>query len=349
MGESLDDGQEYEFRVVEIANPSVTKTTTYSVDGGPSFPVEDRGVRYLVADSNHNNGKDFLFLAVDEKLGRVHGVSRAKGQPIKNIVQGRSGIVKVSEAEDFDPQPWSCDVEHEDEFMMSGNAQHIDSENVFGHRKLEKESGRLHEHHHHHQHPEHDEHIHLHNPTEDMLNSLLGSVKNAPRRKLYATDNFPALYSYVVEMYIEIDNEFVQRIGNGVLANAHEYVNALISAVSTVYEREVDTHLSVVHIAQTSLYDSLTTTTEALSKMRQTYGGSDWHYKEKEIDLHHALLGNFNGGVAYIGQVCSSSMGFGLSGGLYGNFESLGAPLVWDLIIVGELSFSIRSDCMKGQ
>eukprot|EP00970_Alexandrium_tamarense_P015871 scaffold5647_cov152-Alexandrium_tamarense.AAC.1 len=98
--------------------------------------------------------------------------------------------------------------------MMSGNAQHIDSENVFGHHKLEKESGRLHEHHHHRQHPEHDERIHLHNPTEDMHNSLLGSLKNAPRRKLYATDNFPALYSYVVEMYIEIDNEFVQRIGN---------------------------------------------------------------------------------------------------------------------------------------
>jgi hypothetical protein len=63
--------------------------------------------------------------------------------------------------------------------------------------------------------------------------------------------------------------------------------------------------------------------------MRSNYGGNTWH--SPDVDLHHALLGGIGGGIAYIGVVCRSNWGFGLTGGMKGSFESMGLPMVWDM------------------
>ena len=71
-------------------------------------------------------------------------------------------------------------------------------------------------------------------------------------------------WSYEADIYIDIDQNFVDVAGNGNLTEAHRYVDLLISAASTIYEREVDTRITVAHIALTSLYDDQTDATDML-------------------------------------------------------------------------------------
>ena len=63
--------------------------------------------------------------------------------------------------------------------------------------------------------------------------------------------------------------------------------------------------------------------------MRSKYGGDSWH--SPNVDLHHALLGGIGGGIAYIGVVCRSDWGFGLTGGMQGDFISMNQPVIWDM------------------
>ena len=101
---------------------------------------------------------------------------------------------------------------------------------------------------------------------------------------------------------------------------------------NTVYEPEIDTHLAVAHIAYTTLYDSATGSGNALSIMQGTYGQPTWHHPN--TDLHYALLSGRNfGGQAYIGELCSPSYGFGVTGNLNGNYVSMDQRVMWDMMI----------------
>ena len=63
------------------------------------------------------------------------------------------------------------------------------------------------------------------------------SNSNKQHRQGYATDNFPALNSYQVDLYIEVDQDFVTHHVN--MTGAIAYVNALVTAISSIYEEEV--------------------------------------------------------------------------------------------------------------
>jgi hypothetical protein len=41
------------------------------------------------------------------------------------------------------------------------------------------------------------------------------------------------------------------------------------------------------------------------------------------------------GGIAYVGVICDSDYGFGLSASLSGNYVSMGNAVVWDMMVVG--------------
>jgi hypothetical protein len=86
----------------------------------------------------------------------------------------------------------------------------------------------------------------------------------------------------------------------------------------------------------------MTTTAVALESMRARYGSTvGWHYTSPsgiKPNLHHALLGkNMGGGIAYLGAICRSDYGFGVSTGIVGNFVSLGNAVVWDMVVVSSL------------
>jgi hypothetical protein len=143
-------------------------------------------------------------------------------------------------------------------------------------------------------------------------------------------------------LYLEIDQAFVDNHGS--FQAALDYIDLLVSAASVIYEKEIDTHLHVVHVQKTNRYNSATSTTDALSIMRSAFAGSDWHYNN--VDLHHALLAkDLGGGIAYVGALCNSNYGFGLSANLAGNFDGLGASTVWDLTVVAH-ELGVSDDCL---
>ncbi|KAL3790457.1 hypothetical protein ACHAWO_007147 [Cyclotella atomus] len=127
------------------------------------------------------------------------------------------------------------------------------------------------------------------------------------------------------------------------------YINALITAISTIYEREIDTHSS------STLYDSATTTSEALTIMTNNYASTTaWHYTDPNSgqvpDLHHGIFyKSIGGGLANLfsscdsngvctkwGVQCNPNSGFGLSGGVQGSISDIDSipTMFWDLIVV---------------
>ena len=116
----------------------------------------------------------------------------------------------------------------------------------------------------------------------------------------------------------------------------------VIFFIQPLKQTEINTHLNVLHINLNNNYDNSATTSDALHYMRNTFGRTSsvgWHYTSStgvKPDLHHALLSkNMGGGIAYVGVICDSDYGFGLSASLSGNYVSMGNAVVWDMMVVG--------------
>lgn len=117
-----------------------------------------------------------------------------------------------------------------------------------------------------------------------------------------------------------------------------------MSASSAIYEREIDTHLNVLHIAKTSIYDNLSDTEDAINLMEDTYRQSDaWHYQDPntglEPDLHHGVFyKGMGGGIAYQYAICDSYIGFGVSANMQGTIKNItdsvsSALIIWDILV----------------
>jgi len=203
------DTELFEFDVV-LTNPSVTSLTTFSVGGFTSF-VENP-IKLLVADHENTISNDFAILTVNEKDGSVSGIVQ-KGNRFMKIEQRRDEHT-VAASLVFDPnEHWEC--------MLDKHAMVND-----------------HNHNHDHDHEEsHDGNLFKLMPKDlihgQNLRRLFDgiSTKETESRKLYATDTFPNAWSYQVDLYIEVDDEFVQNHDTDLvnMPNTINYVNALIS------------------------------------------------------------------------------------------------------------------------
>lgn len=132
--------------------------------------------------------------------------------------------------------------------------------------------------------------------------------------KIIDTDQYPDNYSYEVQLQIEIDQTLYDNKGGeaGVIA----YIDMLIAGANIVFENEIDTHLSVVHIQLTNIYDNAASPAAAITIQRNFYNYGDWSRdvdSGTEIDLHHALIGReIGGGLAYFDVICNEGWGFGI-------------------------------------
>ena len=166
----------------------------------------------------------------------------------------------------------------------------------------------------------------------DLRAPTISYASYQPERELQA---FHSDYLYQIDLHLDIDYEFVNNNG-GALCNTFNYINTLVTAANVVLEREIMTHMNVKYIRQTDFYDDISSTTEALARMKNE-NGVQWH--KEGIDLHYALLGKeLNGGlgersgIAFIeDSLCDSSKGFGVVSGLKGGFERLDERLGYDL------------------
>jgi hypothetical protein len=110
----------------------------------------------------------------------------------------------------------------------------------------------------------------------------------------------------------------------------------------SLIQTEINTHLHVLHIDLNTNYDGMTDTSTVLDEMRYIYGSTaGWHYTSPsgiQPDLHHALLGeSVGGGKAGVSVICDPSLGFGVSGGLKGDFVNMDNAVVWDIHVVSRM------------
>eukprot|EP00804_Cyclotella_cryptica_P019111 CCRYP_019454-RA/>CCRYP_019454-RA protein AED:0.10 eAED:0.10 QI:0/0.93/0.88/1/0.87/0.88/17/304/1304 len=303
---------------VVLTNPSVTESTSFSADG-ISSQVKN-SIKLLVADQNIEDGirvNNFAILAVDEKKGSVRGIVQ-KNKQLVQLEQLSGRPTTISEVI-FDPgDNWTCFLDHDDAGIE--HAHNDDS----------------------HTHKDHDN---LRKLFTDIIGQHMEfdvdhSSQQTKLRQLYATDTFPNKWSYQVDLYIEVDEAFVNNHDTDTvnMPNTISYVNALVTAISAIYEQEVDTHLNVLHIAKTNIYDGAADVTVALDIMKEQYSGSTWHYTDpvsgQNPDLHHALLYRTpRAGYATVGGVCDSRIGYGVSSGVQGTLANVGT-VYWDLVVM---------------
>ena len=202
-GDNLFIAEPFEIDVV-LSNSSVGDGTTFSAEGIHS-PVST-STKLLVADDSN-----FAIIAVDED-GSVKGLVQ-KDSMIVSLEQSDGAVVVVNQVQ-FEEEDWECLTREEEEHAH-------DPEYEDGNRRRMHTNG--------------SKHAHEHN---------LPQLFPTPNRKLYATDTFPNAWSYQVDLYIEVDDAFVANRDTDTvnMPNTINYVNALVSGVSSIYEREIDTH-----------------------------------------------------------------------------------------------------------
>ncbi|KAL3788265.1 hypothetical protein HJC23_011897 [Cyclotella cryptica] len=345
LAANLNDGgglfasnQQVEIDVV-LTEPSVTQLTSYSIDGGASTPVQTT-TKYFVADQSANEtfSNFFSILSIDEDKGVVSGLVQKDGK-LFNLEQRPGKPTVVTEVNYDPPKDWKCGV-----LDPSVDTTAVDPTGSDGKGLTQENLGQEHHRHLDDNHVHDDQHhtlnlrgMHQHDVFAEVRNIDPNILRN--RRRASTNGN---IWSYQVDLYIEVDEALVNNHdpNDAVnMPNTIAYVSALITAASSIYEREVDTHLNVLHIAKTTLYDSQTLAADALDVMHNHYSSQSWHYVDPNTgespDLHHAILyRGLNGGIAFLGTICSSRWGYGVSSGIQGSLSQLGGEMFWDIMVV---------------
>ena len=157
-----------------------------------------------------------------------------------------------------------------------------------------------------------------------------------------ATESLPLTVAEA-ELVLETDYQFHQRFGG--TAAATTYVTQLVAALSDRYAEDVQTTLAIAYLG---LYDNAAdpwSTPETpgadagdmLAEFRGAWGTS-WPV---DGDLAHFLSGApLGGGIAYVGVLCSSNFGYGVSANINGaidwdTFDGSPNALNWDFVVVG--------------
>lgn len=231
---------------VVLTDPSVDESTSFSIDGGPSTSVQSTSKLFISDQVSEEESKYFAILTVNEEQGLVSGLVQKDGKLLK-LEQRQGGATVVTEAAKFDPpKDWECTVARDRPTPVAKeNPNGADTDG----RRLE----RFHEHDDSHEHHEHSHNTLVHHTLNlsSSSESIFSQVSNfntnilKNRRRLYQTDNFPLKWSYQVDLYIEVDTAMIQAhdpSDEDNMPNTIAYINALITAASSVYEREVDTH-----------------------------------------------------------------------------------------------------------
>ncbi len=140
----------------------------------------------------------------------------------------------------------------------------------------------------------------------------------------------------VVDLAIETDYEFLNLFG-GDTAAAQAYIETLVASASVIYRRDVEIQFRLVF---SRLWSTPSDPWDAVSTSPQLHQLRSWwlaNMTSVSRDLTHMLSGRaLGGGVAWVGTVCDSSLGFAVSANLNGFFPT---PLEdhsyqnWDIVV----------------
>jgi hypothetical protein len=243
--------------VVEATNSAVTPNTKIKDETGNEFTVGNGPDTFLytllVTDTDTAEGSDtFSILAVNPETDDMHGIVEKRGPSgeripykIKQTNGENQGKAMAQEEMDLPAPDWHCDVGHD---VLEDEDVREEEETLERRSLLEDE----HDHRHRHQHQGQNL------STMDDLTKTLRGIKTSPLK----ARRLGAAYNFEVDLFIEIDNALIGAMGS--LNNAINYVNVMVSAANTVFEKEIDTHLRVTDIVVSNLYDAATSTSQAL-------------------------------------------------------------------------------------
>ena len=137
---------------------------------------------------------------------------------------------------------------------------------------------------------------------------------------------------YTVNLAIETDYELYTMFGSSTDAELR-FIGDLTAAASAIYWRDVKTvfKIGTVHLWSTSSDPwAATTTSTALSELLSYWNAN---YTSVQRTIVHMLSGkNMGGGIAYLGALCNSSYGYGLSSSLSTTFSVTQPNLYWDIL-----------------
>ncbi len=137
---------------------------------------------------------------------------------------------------------------------------------------------------------------------------------------------------YTVNLAIETDYELYTKFGSSTDAELR-FIGDLTAAASAIYWRDVKTvfKIGTVHLWSTSADPwTATSTSTALSEMLSYWNSN---YTSVQRTIVHMLSGkNMGGGIAYVGVLCNSSFGYGLSSSLGTTFSVTNPNLYWDVL-----------------
>ncbi len=178
-------------------------------------------------------------------------------------------------------------------------------------------------------------------PFDCLADALPGSL-GAAADSLQITSETPeaapvGTFSYTAGVAVDTDWEFLALFGGDETA-AIDYVGDLFAFASAIYEAEIDTSLYVNFLRLwpgTANGDPWT----AGDCTNQLYEFRDyWRTNEagQTRAIAHLLSGKNTGcGIAWVGALCSSSYGYGVSASIKGTFDPADPlPPVWDIIVV---------------
>lgn len=179
----------------------------------------------------------------------------------------------------------------------------------------------------------------------DMCSDALEVPGGTPVAQALSTASTPTtglLATADCRLAIETDYQLYQKFGstNGVT----NYVTQLIAAVSDRYFQDVQTTLSIAYLGVYSSasdpwtsQDSGGNASALLDEFRAAWAPSAWPVS---ANLAHFVSGaSLGGGIAYVGVLCNSSFGFGVSGNIsgtvnWGSWTGASGGFTWDFVVV---------------
>ncbi len=144
-----------------------------------------------------------------------------------------------------------------------------------------------------------------------------------------------------VEVAVDTDYEYFNIFGN--VTDAAEYVASVYGAVSAIYQRDVDSRVTVVYTRFFDVPADLYNDPDPLYQFR-----SDWNANQGAVarDVAHFMTGRRDlpyGGVAWLNATCTD-FGYGVVGHMIGRFADPVAtnPGNWDInVIAHELGHNV--------
>ncbi len=149
---------------------------------------------------------------------------------------------------------------------------------------------------------------------------------------LEAPKAFPPV-SWTARVAVETDYEFYNKFGSS--AGATDYIADLFGYASKAYEEELATEWRVTYLSLWSTPSdpwTATSSSAALTEFR-TYWNTN-HTGVSRTIAHFVSSRSTGGGIAYVGVLCSMSVGYGFSGNIAGNFNPGNPVPGWDIIVV---------------